>query len=308
MPTNLTPMTGEANDRVLAVEVGTLGNAQNDGNVLQQRDYVNDSNYKDEWYIWSGVNIGMSTDNYTDDTSCPERQSYRYANKFYDMLTKTSGGEITKIHHYNMGETRTASINDFAANGAIYNDLDFMIFIGHGLTATDERGNHFHYSCSVDGQPNPGSCSDDGYNIYTSTVRFGAPKSKLRWAWLYTCNFLTGSDFVKQNDLKALMNGAHIVLGYCTKSTLCDAMAEKFAEYLRSGMPICEAYFEAGVKGEGEAEKTNHTLRIVCTKMAQSETIYTPYMSYDYTAEDIIIYQKCTRKNCATDKCNHDDL
>lgn len=47
----LTPLTGEANNRVLALEVGTLGIANSNGDVLQQRDYVDDTNYKDEWII-----------------------------------------------------------------------------------------------------------------------------------------------------------------------------------------------------------------------------------------------------------------
>lgn len=47
----LIPLTGEANGRVLTLENGTLGIANSNGNVLQQRDYVDDSNYKDEWII-----------------------------------------------------------------------------------------------------------------------------------------------------------------------------------------------------------------------------------------------------------------
>lgn len=55
----LTPLTGEANDRVLAVEAGVLGNAKDNGYVLQQRDYVEDTNYKDEWELYGQVDYTL---------------------------------------------------------------------------------------------------------------------------------------------------------------------------------------------------------------------------------------------------------
>ena len=60
----LTPLTGEANDRVLALDVGVLGIATANGDALQQRDYVNDTNYKDEWiiYQYNPLNLGVFFD------------------------------------------------------------------------------------------------------------------------------------------------------------------------------------------------------------------------------------------------------
>ena len=44
----ITPKTGEANGRVLSVASYVINS---NGVTIQQRDYVNDENYKDEWYI-----------------------------------------------------------------------------------------------------------------------------------------------------------------------------------------------------------------------------------------------------------------
>lgn len=56
-------LTGEGNDydRVLALEIGNaIGQANSNGDVLQQRDYVDDANYKDEWYI-QPLSLTLST-------------------------------------------------------------------------------------------------------------------------------------------------------------------------------------------------------------------------------------------------------
>ena len=45
----LMPKTGEANNRVLAIENNLLYN--NNGVKIRQRDYVQDDNFKDEWFI-----------------------------------------------------------------------------------------------------------------------------------------------------------------------------------------------------------------------------------------------------------------
>lgn len=47
----LTPKTGQANNRVLAVGWAMPGFENNNGIDIEQRDYVNDDNYKDEWYL-----------------------------------------------------------------------------------------------------------------------------------------------------------------------------------------------------------------------------------------------------------------
>lgn len=46
-----TPLTGEDNDYVLALDDGIMGIAIANGDTLQQRHYVDDTNYRDEWVL-----------------------------------------------------------------------------------------------------------------------------------------------------------------------------------------------------------------------------------------------------------------
>ena len=67
---------------------------------------------------------------------------------------------------------------------------------------------------------------------HPGTPGVGSPAGNTqRWVWMYTCNFLNSyedsvvfsdnnimnvNNFVTDADLKAMMGGAHIVLGYAT--------------------------------------------------------------------------------------------
>ena len=282
----ITPRTGEANNRVLAV--GVYQNNTN-GIDIQQWNYVEDENFKDEWYIASTITIGFSTDNYTDGCSFGERQSYRYANKFFDKLISSPGTPMfDKVHHYNKGSVRTASKNDFAVNGAISNDIDFMIYIGHGLQASNSNGNYLHYNCATGGNYHTNDCSNPVYNAYHSELNFGSDVSDLRWVWLYTCNFLKYNDYVTQETLKRMMTGAHIVMGYGTQACLCDPMVETFANHLREGLPIIEAYFRAGREGEASVTSDENLQRVMYIPQAEKETIYSPRIDYEYDFSDVL--------------------
>jgi hypothetical protein len=256
---------------------------------VEQKPYTADTNYMDEWHIAFWLNIGMSTDNYTHDSSCSKRSSYRHANAFYDALEVPS----TKVHHYNYGVSDTASKSDFAENGAISNDTDFMIYIGHGHSADNDnepKGNHLHYSYSSTGAPvTTGDCDNEMYNLYSSEVSFGSSTSDLRWVWLYTCNFLTTGTYVTNDSLKETMTGAHIVMGYASQSFLCDPMAETFAEYLRKGETIIDSYFAAGHYSESQYATDNHIQKILYIPQAEFETIYSPPVHYEYDPSDVLI-------------------
>lgn len=259
-----------------------------------QREYLDNSSYYDEWKMVLVIDIGLSTDNYTKGLSCghEERQSQRYAINFFLELSDTSNDVVfPEYNHYNEGFHRTASKKDFSVNGAISNEIDFMIYIGHGFVAkNDSKGTHIHYSFDENGTRPKTDCDDPIYNMYSSEMHFGSSESQLRWVWLYTCNFLNTNDYVSDNDFKKMMTGAHIVMGYATQSTLCDAMALEFAKNLRDGMPIIDAYFLAGVEGEGSVVKDdNHRLKALYIPQAENETIYSPRVNYEYNSSDVRI-------------------
>ena len=314
------PKTGVTYSRVLAVGWYAVNT---DSIALQQRDYVgsaaSNDNFQDEWHIASSVDIGMSTDNYTANDPDADLGSYLYANTFYNnLLSSPGGGPITKTHHYNMGTVQTAGVADFSVNGAISNDIDFMIYIGHGHPShgfEDDNGNHIHYDCSALERPHEYDDDAEVYtfcpplkNVYTNDITFGSSESDLRWVWMYTCNFLNSyedyvafndnsimnvNNFVTDADLKAMMGGAHIVLGYGTTAYLCNTNATLFGEYLRRGNTIIEAFFMAGDGGEANETDDPHIQKVLYIPQAINETIYSPYIQYQYSPSDVkILYNE----------------
>ena len=277
------------------------------GLPIQLGSYVDDPDCLDEWYIASSVDIGMSTDNYTEDTDDDPLLSYRYANKFYDELLSSSGGPFTKTHHYNMGAVQTASIADFSVNGAISNDIDFMIYIGHGHAShpfDTDKGNHIHYDCSATEKPHEYdkiakvyiSCNSPT-NLYTDDITFGAPESDLRWVWMYTCNFLTPGTYVTNASLAEMMGGAHILMGYGSLAWLSDIMPEAFANLLREGESIYDAYLLAGKTAGTLGDLEYFYQRILYIPQARYETIYSPYVHYAYDyATDVLFKTEEVRR------------
>lgn len=233
----------------------------------------------------------MSTDNYNFEGDL-ERASYLYARSFYETLTEADSLQIIKNHHYNYFSAHTASKNDFSVNGAISNDIDFMVYIGHGNLANNSNGNYIRYGFGSDGSLYPSNPNVDVYRAYTSEMNFGANDSNLRWVWLYTCNFMTTGQYVTEDSLKEMMTGAHIVMGNASRTTLCDAMAITFAEYLKAGMPIIEAYLRAGHDGEASVAPEDHSQRVLYIPEAENENIYSPFVHYEYDAEDVLIITK----------------
>ena len=281
----------------LAMAVGYSGINASDGVDIQQRAYAEDADLRDEWAICSMVYVGMSTDDFGN--GCPHSDlfSYLYATTFYSGLCSSiGGGAFSKVHYYNHGSIQTASKSDFAINGAISSDIDFMIYIGHGHAAHDEQGNHLHYDCGLLETPHVYVSETKEYtycnpagNVYTRGMHFGSATSNLRWVWLYTCRFLETNSYVSDDDLRGMMTGAHIVMGYATQSYLCKPNVELFAEYLRTGMPIIEAYFKAGREGEAPYANDNHLQKVLYIPQAENETIYSPNAHYDYNVSDVRI-------------------
>jgi hypothetical protein len=192
-----------------------------------------------------------------------------------------------------------------------------MIYLGHGHYAREAKGNHLQYSQATNGiidtedvckKTSYTEAQKDMFCFYSQEARFGAPESDLRWVWMYTCNFLNsiedignddgytnndGNYYVYDSQLAQMMTGAHIVMGYASRATLCDTMAERFSEYLYQGIPICEAYKMAGIYGETEAAPERHYQKIMYIPQAQYETVYSPQIHYEYDASDIIIEKWC---------------
>lgn len=283
----LTPVSEEASGLVLA--------GYDTANMLLLQSYVGDYYYEDEWYICSLIDIGVSTDDCTS-TLCHKRlHSAEYANNFATvLLNPTDSVPMSWEHHYNKDSHETASRSDFAVNGAMSAEIDFMIYMGHGHAAHNSLGNHIHYDCArfgnihVEENDTYTVCAAAG-NVYTEEMRFGSSTSDLRWVWMYTCNFLTTGQYVTEYSLMEMMNGVHIVMGYASQSKLCRANAVKFAEYLRNGDAIIDAFFKAGHDGESTATPDHHMQKVLYIPQASTETIYSIPINYEYTPSDVLI-------------------
>ncbi len=180
--------------------------------------------------------------------------------------------------------------------GAIADQVDFMVYMGHGLAAdrdssgllesNRQKGNYLHYNYTGNGimHDNTG-CYVDEMNLYTSEARFSHP----RWVWLYTCNFLHESEYVTQNDLKAMMDGTHILMGYSTQAYLASVVAKRFASELDDDKSIINAFFIAGDQAEAQATDDHHVQKVLYITETRYETIFSVPATYSYTSDDVLV-------------------
>ena len=263
---------------------------------------INISQYK--------LTVGLSTDNYNAGCQYGTRNSSTYGGEFYNGLTLSNNNmQKVQLWHQNSanGQLPSASKDDFRYEnhfvGEIADSSDFMIYIGHGIAANREgnlggngndrnKGNFLHYNYDTNGNSHSGTnnCTGDGYNLYTSEAEFGSSTSRLRWVWLYTCNFLNTNDYVSDDDLKQMMNGAHIVMGYSTQAYLCSDVSEIFAQKLSyNNRYIIDSFFIAGDQAESEHATDNHIQKVLYIDETRYETINTPPVRYNYSASDVRI-------------------
>lgn len=247
------------------------------------------------------LTFGFSTDNYTGGCGYDNRGSEHYANTIYKAFTpKKPYFSQSKIQRSNGTSFGGASKLNFQRGGMI-DDVDFMMYIGHGISATrntdddgyceydaspDDRrkGNFLHFNYTSDGNVH-GNSWDDKANLYTSEARFGSPTSRNRWVLLYTCRFLETNEYVSENDLKKMLNGTHILMGYETQAYLCDDFAEVLADRLQRydyddntgkyiEVPVINAFFAAGDQGESKRTEDNHIQVAYYVRGTRYETIY----------------------------------
>ena len=245
--------------------------------------------------------FGMSTEDARDGCELDERSSYYIAEQFYNTLSLRSNVlEKDFIWHYNSHDypiDRGSSKNDFEGiglDGEVASNVDFMLYVGHGLLAATNKvladpnkGNFLHYVHADDGtkHENKEEGGQDKFNFYTSEARFTTP----RWVWLYSCNFLNQNEYVSSQELKQMMTGTHILLGYETTTYLSQTVSQRFANELSSGTKIIFAFFAAGDQAEAQAANANHVQKALYYIEAKDENIYSPIVEYEYTYEYISV-------------------
>ena len=240
--------------------------------------------------------VGISADTYKAYTNNQYHGTLKtdlYLRSFFDSLSLTMGANVKKgdlVQHINTVGFGDASKMDFetVSNpiGAIADQVDFMVYMGHGLAADRDsselleidrqKGNYLHYNYTGNGviHDNTG-CYNDALNLYTSEARFSHP----RWVWLYTCNFLHESEYVTVDDLISMMDGTHILMGYSTQAYLCLSSAEIFASYL-ANRPIIDSFFAYGDEAERYATSAENIQVVIFINEARYEALQTPPTTY----------------------------
>ena len=146
-------------------------------------------------------------------------------------------------------------------------DVDIMLFVGHGRIS---QGMHFTqgsngYQHSIDSTMH----NNNELNFSISEANFGYGTSKTKWIVAYTCNFLTHS----LNEMKPMMQGANIVLGYSSTSFLIDEQMELFGEKLDDGETIIDAWFASSEK-HTQYSPIDSTMAALYVEDAENDTIY----------------------------------
>ena len=147
----IVPKTGEANNRVLSVGVYV---ANIDGIDIQQRDYVNDDNYKDEWNILKGIDLAL--------IALPEEYD---RTSFFDSVVE----DMAKIGYRDYYENQ-----DTIKNGVTKEQLlNFMKF--SKITVVRSHGSQNSISAS-DGRLTRAEILDLPQNVfaYSELIVYGA--------------------------------------------------------------------------------------------------------------------------------------
>ena len=223
------------------------------------------------------LQVGMSADSYANDTcSYGARVSIQCANAFWYAVGSNLYDRNLKFYHYNNGNVHSsvyATKRDFLSKSFNtishdnIDDVDIMVYVGHGLT---NSGMHFTqgsngYQHSVD----KSSHTISELNFSISEAKFGYGDARTKWVVAYTCNFLNHS----LNEMKPMMQGVNIVLGYSTTSYLIDEQMELFGIKLDEGETIIDAWFASSTKHHEYAD-FDATMAAVYVDDAENDTIY----------------------------------
>ncbi len=177
----LMPKTGEANNRVLAIENNLLYN--NNGVKIRQRDYVQDDNFKDEWFITNsryyatinsyydnGYSVRYGESSATSSSNIKE-YSDTIASRYFDLLgfsltvntptyynsaidkckgtVTTSNIDTICTHSGTIHTNRSSVIADFSAHYPGNDKTTSIFWSGHKILSTATNGNpDVNRSCS----------------------------------------------------------------------------------------------------------------------------------------------------------------
>lgn len=96
----------------------------------------------------------------------------------------------------------------------------------------------------------------------------------------FTVTYAYTLTYVTNDDLKEMMDGAHIVMGYASQAYLCPSVAEMFAEKLSGNSYIINSFFAAGEQAESQYADDNHIQKVLYMTGTRYEKITSPPNDY----------------------------
>ena len=240
--------------------------------------------------------VGMSADGYAVDSkgnstcSYEPRVSLQCANGFWRGIGSNLTDRTLQFYHYNNGDIHSqvyATKRDFLSksdNNIPHDNIDnvdLMLFVGHG---TSSDGMHFSQgSNGYQHSAAPSNHSVAELNFRLSEAKFGYGSARTKWVAAYTCNFLTHD----LDELKLMMQGSNVVLGYCSTAYLIDKQMELFGSNLDDGEAVIDAWFDSS-SAHSQYSPIDSTMAAVYVEDARQDTIY-KYLgdTQDYSKEKI---------------------
>lgn len=211
------------------------------------------------------------------------------------FLLRISGNKRSVLFNYqnsqaNKSNFMSKKLNSISGNNI--DDVDFMMFVGHGL-----RGSYLHFDYGPNGEKHKATDKDchmnnDIFCLTNSDAKFGYGNARTKWVLTFTCNYLN-DEYISNEELKEKMMGCNIVLGYRTVSYLSEAQINSFVDRLEEGETIIDSWFYAGEVNE-KTESNEKILRAMCVEEARNDTLdsyYTKKGTYGTQDIDFVIHR-----------------
>ena len=96
----------------------------------------------------------------------------------------------------------------------------------------------------------------------------------------FTVTYAYTLTYVTNDDLKEMMTGAHIVMGYASQAYLCPSVAEMFAREVIWGFLYYKFLFAAGDQAESQYADDNHIQKVLYMTGTRYEKITSPPNDY----------------------------
>jgi len=154
--------------------------------------------------------------------------------------------------------------------------VDFFAFAGHGINVSSTR-NALHFRAvgnTTNAHTHVAGTNFDLTNAYTNEIRL---KGTLKYATMYTCNFLTnGGSTPKQVEIFKMFEGGRLVLGFASQMYLDSREGTLYGQGLVGTKTIKNAFMDAASKYQKQRASGDSIARCVGFTNATSDKLSSP--------------------------------